>query len=152
MSYVDAVLQPGEKVVHRGHLHWVLYWQALALAIVAVVLLLVTPPQDGLRATLRIAAGVAGVLAFLAAVKAGYDQWITEVAVTDRRVIYKRGLIRRVTAEMHIDKVESVSVNQSILGRLLDYGTIDMRGTGGGIEDLRTMADPIAFRNAITAR
>jgi uncharacterized membrane protein YdbT with pleckstrin-like domain len=72
--------------------------------------------------------------------------------VTDRRVIYKRGFINRRTAEMHMDKVESVDVDQSVLGRLLDYGTIYVKGTGQGFEPLQRIAAPIEFRNAIIAK
>src|SRR4029077_6045132 len=76
--------------------------------------------------------------------------WVTEIAVTDRRVIYKTGLIRRQTNEMNMDKVESVQINQSILGRMLDYGTVTILGTGEGFETLRTIASPIELRNSIT--
>ena len=55
-------------------------------------------------------------------------RWITEIAVTDRRVIYKRGFITRHTVEMNMDKVASVDVDQSILGRMLDYGTVHVSG------------------------
>jgi uncharacterized membrane protein YdbT with pleckstrin-like domain len=55
--------------------------------------------------------------------------WITEIAVTNRRVIYKKGLIRRQTNEMNMDKVESVKIDQSILGRMLDYGSVTILGT-----------------------
>lgn len=151
MSYIDAVLQPGERVIHRGRLHWIVHWHGLALLVLAVLLVLV-PAHDQTRTALRWAAALSALAALAFLAKAAYERWITEIAVTDRRVIYKRGLVRRVTAEMHVDKVESVGVNQSILGRILDYGTVDMHGTGGGIEDLRSVADPIAFRNAITAR
>jgi uncharacterized membrane protein YdbT with pleckstrin-like domain len=67
-----------------------------------------------------------------------------------RRVIYKKGLIRRQTNEMNMDKVESVQINQSILGRLLDYGDVTILGTGEGFETLRTIASPIELRNSIT--
>jgi hypothetical protein len=61
--------------------------------------------------------------------------WITEIAVTNRRVIYKKGFIRRRTNEMNMDKVESVQVD---LGRMLDYGNVTILGTGEGFETLRT--------------
>jgi uncharacterized membrane protein YdbT with pleckstrin-like domain len=90
-----------------------------------------------------------GLFAFL-------RSWIrkvtTEVSVTNKRVIKKTGLIQRLTAEMNMDKVESVDVDQSILGRLLDYGTIVIRGTGSGLEGLRYIAKPLALRSAIIAR
>jgi uncharacterized membrane protein YdbT with pleckstrin-like domain len=66
-------------------------------------------------------------------------------------VIYKCGFIRRHTIEMNMDKIESVDVDQSIVGRILDYGTITVRGTGTGIEPLYRIDSPIAFRNFVTA-
>jgi len=66
--------------------------------------------------------------------------------------VYKRGFIRRHTVEMNMDKVESVDVDQSVLGRIFDYGDIVIRGTGVGIEPLRGIDSPLAFRNAVTAR
>src|SRR5262249_5051227 len=84
------------------------------------------------------------------------DKWLvrrtTEIAVTDRRVIYKTGLIRRHTTEMNMDKVESVLVDQSVIGRLLNYGTIHVRGTGVGIENLHYISSPISFRNTVLAK
>ena len=56
--------------------------------------------------------------------------------MTDRRIMYKRGLIRRHTVEMNMDKVESVDVDRSILGRVLNCGDITIRGTVVGIEPL----------------
>jgi uncharacterized membrane protein YdbT with pleckstrin-like domain len=79
-----------------------------------------------------------------------YRWWITEIAVTNRRVIYKKGFISRRTNEMNMNKVESVQVDQSILGRMLDYGTVTIFGTGEGFETLRTIAGPIELRNSIT--
>src|ERR1035437_6441393 len=93
--------------------------------------------------------GVGFVVSFL---HAWFIRWITEFAVTDRRVIYKYGFIKRHTVEMNMDKIESVDVDQSLLGRLLNYGTIHVLGTGEGIESLRRIAAPLALRNAITAK
>jgi uncharacterized membrane protein YdbT with pleckstrin-like domain len=76
----------------------------------------------------------------------------TEVAVTDRRMIYKSGLIRRHTVEMNLDKVESVDVDQSLAGRPFGYGTVTIRGTGQAVEPLRDVAEPIQFRTAILVR
>lgn len=83
--------------------------------------------------------------------------------MTDRRVIYKRGFINRYTVEMHMDKVAAVDVNQSILGRLLGYGSVCVVGLGAtqatsgagqtpGIKDLGLVADPLGLRSAITAK
>ena len=74
-----------------------------------------------------------------------------ELAVTDRRVIYKSGLLARHTLEMNRSKVESVDVDQSILGRIFGFGTIIVRGTGGSLEPIRMISDPLTFRSHITA-
>ena len=108
--------------------------------------------SDTMRTAAHWLAAALTVAGLLLLAKAWLDYAITEIAITDRRVIYKRGLIRRLTAEMNIDKVESVVVNQSVLARLLQFGEIDLRGTGGGIEGIADLADPLRFRSAITAR
>ena len=71
--------------------------------------------------------------------------------MTDHRVIYKSGLLSRHTIEMNRDKVESVDVDQSLLGRIFGYGTVVVRGTGGSLEPIRNIGDPLTFRTYITA-
>jgi uncharacterized membrane protein YdbT with pleckstrin-like domain len=66
--------------------------------------------------------------------------------------VYKRGFIRRHTVEMNMDKVESVDVDQSIMGRLLNYGDVTIHGTGEGWEPLDRIDAPLEFRNHVTAR
>ena len=70
----------------------------------------------------------------------------SEYAITDKRVIIKVGLISRRTLEMNLSKIESVNVNQSILGRMLGYGTIVVIGTGGTNEPFEAISDPMTFR------
>lgn len=151
MSYVDAVLQPGEIVKHRAKLHWIVFWRGALLLLVAGLMLLI-PVQGTAYIAIEWVAAIVALAGLALLIQSAYDQWITEIAVTSSRVIYKRGLIRRRTAEMNMDKVETVEVDQSILGRLLDYGTVDVRGTGGGIEDMKMIAAPLGFRSAITSR
>jgi uncharacterized membrane protein YdbT with pleckstrin-like domain len=92
---------------------------------------------------------VAGVLLFI---PAWLKRFGTEIAVTDRRVIYKTGLVQRDTTEINMAKIESVDVSQSILGRVFGFGTLTIRGTGETIEALRNIASPLQFRNAIMVR
>ena len=153
MSYVSRVLQPGEVVRHAARLHWILYWRGIALCIAAAVIFIVLPDQRGPVYWLGVAAAwllLATGLALIA--YSWWRSWTTEIAVTDRRIIYKTGFIYRETSEMHMDKVESVDVDQSILGRILDYGDVSIVGTGSTWERLRTIARPIEFRNHVTAR
>jgi len=74
----------------------------------------------------------------------------TEIAITDRRIILKRGLIARHVKEMRVENVESAEVNQTIMGRLLNYGDVDVRGTGVGDINMPPWIDgPLEFRKAI---
>jgi uncharacterized membrane protein YdbT with pleckstrin-like domain len=73
----------------------------------------------------------------------------SEFAVTNRRVIIKVGLISRRTVELKLEKIESIGVNQSILGRIFGYGTIVVNGTGGTNEPFRGLARPLDFRKAV---
>lgn len=95
---------------------------------------------------------VCALLGLGLAFSAWFRRWTTEIDVTDRRIVYKRGFVRRHTVEMNMDKVESVDVDQSILGRMLNYGDITIRGTGVGIEPLQNIDAPLDFRNQVTAR
>jgi len=70
----------------------------------------------------------------------------SEFAITNKRVIIKVGFISRRTVEMNLSKIESINVDQSILGRILGYGNIVIVGTGGTKEPFATIADPLTFR------
>jgi uncharacterized membrane protein YdbT with pleckstrin-like domain len=153
VAYVNSVLQPGETVKAIGRLHWINYLRSFLLLAIAVVLLLYGA-QDA--STAARAATYVGWLVLIAAAVMLLGAWFTrqttELSVTNHRVVYKTGFFRRHTVEMNMDKVETVNVDQPVLGRILGYGTIHVLGTGQGIEGLNRIARPITVRNAITAR
>jgi uncharacterized membrane protein YdbT with pleckstrin-like domain len=103
----------------------------------------------------KIAAFIWGILLFwtiigpLIAVGILTNLATTEIAVTSKRVIYKRGWIGRRADEINLSKVESVHVDQGIIGRVLGYGTVQVRGTGAGTIKIKWMDNPIGFRKAI---
>ena len=70
----------------------------------------------------------------------------SEFAITNKRVIIKVGLIRRTTLEMNLQKIETVNVNQSIMGRIFGFGTISIVGTGGTRETFPQISRPLEFR------
>ena len=123
-SYVDSTLLQGETVMYRARIS---LWSIAHLIFFGVLLLIV---------------GVGLVFLIWA--------WIryktTEFAVTDRRIIAKTGLISRSTVELFLDKVEALHVDQSVPGRLLDFGTITMRGTGTTLEPIRDISAPLELR------
>ena len=151
MGYIDAILQPDEKVIAIGHMHWIVYTRGLVLLLIACILLF-WPADGALNVILKVIGAIVAVYAVISLVQSWVEKWTTEIAVTNRRVIHKRGLIRRETGEMNMDKVESVVVDQSILGRVLGYGSIVVRGTGAGIEGLHHIANPLQLRSAIVVR
>jgi uncharacterized membrane protein YdbT with pleckstrin-like domain len=151
MSYVERVLQPGEQVRHISSIHWIGYWPGVAVALLAVAAYWFGDtrllPKFWLYTSYALA-----LVAVVLLIGEWYRWWITEIAVTNRRVIYKKGLVRLQTNEMNMDKVESVQVSQSVLGRMFDFGTVRILGTGEGFEALQTIAGPIKLRNSIITR
>ena len=124
-SYIDRILVDGERVIHRARLSM---WSRLGLISLGVVLL----PLFG-----------AGLILILWA-------WVvcrtTELAITNKRIISKSGVIRRATMEMRLDKIESITVDQGLVGRILNYGSITISGTGGDKTPIESIADPLEFQ------
>ena len=154
MRYVRRVLQPGETIVYTTKLHWLIYAQTILLMIIGIILLgvgLSINDNQNMTVALGIGAVVFALVALFTGLRAFIRRAATELAVTDHRVIYKTGLLSRHTIEMNRDKVESVDVDQTLLGRIFGYGTIIVRGTGGSLEPIRNIGDPLTFRSYITA-
>jgi len=149
MSYLERVLQPGEQVRRISSIHWIVCWPGVAVAVLAVVTYWLSDTRllPGLWRYIAYAIALGAVVLL---VQEWLQWWTTEMAVTNRRVIYKNGLIWRQTNEMNMDKVESVQVEQSILGRVLDYGNVTILGTGAGFETMHIIGSPIELRNSIT--
>src|SRR5215471_5637563 len=152
--YIDDILQPGEKVLYSTNAHWVFYLPAIGAWIVAIGLFILSrlAIADALVLVALAAAAVMALVALYWTVRAWFHRWTTETDVTNMRVVHKTGFIKRRTFEMALDKVESVDVNQTILGRILNYGDVTINGVGEGKETISTIASPLEFRNHITAR
>jgi uncharacterized membrane protein YdbT with pleckstrin-like domain len=152
--YIDDILQPGEKVLYSTNAHWIFYLPAIAAWIVAFFLLLLSRETTNQTLVLLClsASAVVAIVALYWTAKAWFHRWTTETDVTNMRVVHKTGFIQRRTFEMALDKIESVDVDQSILGRILNYGDVTINGVGEGREKIRTIASPLAFRSAITTR
>ncbi len=76
----------------------------------------------------------------------------TEFGVTNKRVIVKTGFIRRHTLELLLRQVEAISVDQSLTGRLLGFGSLTLTGTGGVREEFHRVVSPLEFRRRIQAQ
>lgn len=126
-SYVEDALVGGERIVHSGKLSLWSVWHLLLFG------LLLLP-----------AFGVGLILWAVAYVRIKS----TEIAVTTKRLIVKHGFIRRTTVEININRIESIQVDQSMLGRMLDFGTLVISGTGTSHAPIIGIAEPMAFRKA----
>ena len=146
-AYIAATLQPDEQPLHQTTIHWIALGGptigAVLCLIVIVPIAIFAAWRDFYWAWLLLLIPVGILLSAAVTVRT------SELVITDRRVLIKVGFIQRHTFEMFISKIESVAVFQSMLGRLFNYGTVEIRGTGGSSESFTTIADPLAFRDAI---
>lgn len=157
MSYLRSNLVPGEQVIYQTRLHWIVMLGNLLVGCLLMaggaVLLYYASNQAGFEiATIHAMQGTAVglVVAGLIAILVGLVRRnATEMAVTNRRVIVKTGLISRRTIEILLNKVESIEVSESTLGRLLGYGAIIVVGTGGSTEPFSRIAHPLTFRSRL---
>jgi uncharacterized membrane protein YdbT with pleckstrin-like domain len=152
--YIDEILQPDEKVLYSTTIHWIFYTPGVLAWIVALVCWIMErrAQSDGANVFWFALSIVAALVAIYWTVRTWFHRWTTETDVTNLRVVHKEGFIKRRTFEMNLDKVESVDVDQTILGRILSYGDVTIRGVGEGAETIKAIAHPLQFRNNITAR
>lgn len=152
MKYYQKVMRPDEKLAFHSTVHWIVYWPAVLFLLLGIAAYAAASVLDlqGHQAHAAVAAGVVfGILAVIAFCRAFLRRLGTEIAVTNHRVIYKRGLLSRHTLEMNVSKIETVDVEQSLGGRLFSYGNVTIRGTGGTFEPLLGIEHPLQLRNAI---
>jgi uncharacterized membrane protein YdbT with pleckstrin-like domain len=148
MSYIESQLLPNERIVARTARHWiVLVFPMLLATLFAVVAAvgLITHQAVGLVLVMLLLAIAIGGVAWLVYRSADF-------AVTTSRLILKQGLISRRTLELQLNKVEAVNVDQSLFGRILGYGTLQVSGTGGTKEVFSVVNHPDAFRTAVQAQ
>ena len=135
MKYINSTLNKNETVLgHATISNWSMA-HGYALAILTSAFALLTP--------------VAIVLPLIILGTLYLIRKTTEMAVTNRRVIIKTGLISRSTTELRLAKVESVSLDQGIEGRILNYGNVVVTGSGSSKIVMKNARDPLAFRAAI---
>jgi len=151
MSYLKHVLQPDEQVRYITNIHWIVFLPGALMLILAFAAFIGSYISQAMALLWQVLAAMLFVLAALMLITAWFRRWTTEIAVTNKRIIYKRGFIQRRTAEMNMDKVASVDVKQSILGRIFDYGNVTVQAAGMTLEDLPMIESPLQFRNHITA-
>lgn len=147
MSYVEEHLLPGERITYRAHLHKIIF-----LVPVGIAVLLIVAGFAAISADYSPLAIVAFVAALVPLVWSYVTHKSSEFAVTDKRLVVKTGFVQRRTLENMLGKVENIGVDQTVLGRMLDYGTVTVTGTGGTKELFRNIAAPLEFRRQVQAQ
>ena len=124
MGYVEDTIGTNEKIVYTVNFHWIYTFSAFLYLLFFGVFII-------------------GIIIFL---KMMINKWTTERVLTNSRYIQKTGWIARDTEEISIYKIEEVDLSQSILGRILGYGSIRISGTGSGNIVLKSIDDPLIFQ------
>ena len=157
MSYVEKHLIPGESVQYETRLHWIVMLGHATIAFFLGLLAIAIPilwaslkkkgsPVPGAIYLVALTFFVVGGALFLTGL---LRRKATEMAVTSKRVIVKTGIAERRTVEILLSRIESVAVDEPALGRLLGYGTVIVRGTGGTPETFEKIYHPLEFREQV---
>lgn len=157
-GYIRKIIQPDESIVHQANVHWIVYiWAIIHFTVGVPLLWYAFGHRQGQYSSgdwIMILALICGplftfIVAPVECIRAFIKRVTTELVITDLRVITKIGFIRRRTWEINRNAIEGVQVDQSILGRILGFGTISVMGRGRGIAPIEDVDDPITFRNHV---
>ena len=172
MLYIQQSLGPNEEIIHIGDFHWMHDVKAVFNIFFGVIMACIVviggvygyykmgkiPPTVSMQEAVAYLPMSLKIFAFSLFLLGVYsfsrmmtDKATTEMAITDLRLIYKKGLMVRQVAEIAVDRIEGVVVHQSLWGRIFDYGQIAVRGMGVGEVVLPAMSKPIEFRQSIQA-
>jgi membrane protein YdbS with pleckstrin-like domain len=143
MSFIEKNLANNEKIVYKGTLHWWIYMKNILIIILGVIICS--------NAKSNFANGVGGVIVFIALiglVGAYMRSKSSEFVVTNRRVMLKTGVLKRKLVELQLNRAEGLSVNQGIVGRMFNFGSIIV--TSGGVKEVFSpIAQPYEFKKQV---
>ncbi len=157
MTYVEDNLLQDEKVLFSGKISTAIFLRPLFAFIFSLLFLYAL---IRIQKAANFTSGMMGFLFFVLTLSFLLATSITmiraiiristsEFAVTNKRILVKTGFVRRNTIELLLSKVESIGVDQNVLGRLLNFGTIVITGTGGTAQRVAAVSDPITLRKKL---
>jgi uncharacterized membrane protein YdbT with pleckstrin-like domain len=163
MSFVKKSLVPGETLLFDTRHHWIVLLGPLLLSLLLglpglglVADAIAEKDGNGIPALKSVGpeglTAIGAVLLVTALIIFGYGltrRNATEMAVTNRRVLIKTGMASRRTLDLMLSKVESIGVEETVMGRMLGYGSVIVRGTGGTPESFVMIAHPQQFRQSV---
>ena len=167
MGYIEKILSPNEKILFKARVHYAVIFASIFVFVIAIVLVIYSfpmavtisyksapPPTETTTRTL-IGSTIlcSSIFVFLYSIILAIEALIllltTEFAVTNKRIIAKSGFIRIHTLEILLSKVESIDIRQSVLGRILNFGTVTVTGTGGTKQGFKAIAGPMVVRSKV---
>jgi len=153
LSYISDALMPGEQIEIQARHHWIIFIKAALLLFLSLFLFSSSASTQYRDSAHLLRFGGYAFLAFgiINGLISLVDFITSEYAVTNMRVIIKEGLIWRKATEIVLSQVESIKIDQKILGRMLGYGSILIMGSGGTSERYHFISDPLAFRDVLHA-
>lgn len=155
MNYIENTLLPNEKLVFLTQPHWIIFSQAVIALLFTLFLLFGSDFDIGVVSLLialqiyQFSVLIIFVFTLILFIKAYITYQTSEYGITNKRVLLKRGLIQRVSLEIFLDRIEGIQVDQSIFGRILNYGTLIIIGTGGTRDPFSYVPDPLSFRKKV---
>ncbi len=151
MSYIKDNLMPNEKILYTAQVSPMIFLAPTIVFVFTIFYIIIYTTSKDIGT--QIINGGMTIILFLLTIKLTFETAIimltTEFAITNKRVVAKRGFIHRNTLEILLPKIESVNVYQNILGRLLNFGTVTVTGTGGTKESFKAIIDPTTVRKKI---
>lgn len=161
MGYVEKILLPDEHIIYAATLHWMLYLQGLMFTAFAGLASFFSYPLLVIMFGDRLAQQFMKPMCLLAAIialvgialliGAYVRQTSTEIVITDKRLIAKYGFISRATFEILNNRITGANFDQTVMGRILGYGTVLVHGTGGEISPIDQVENPQLFYRALVS-
>jgi uncharacterized membrane protein YdbT with pleckstrin-like domain len=155
MSYIHKSLLDGEEIIYLTRRHKIIFtypviWLLLSAILFGVKWVFVFKPE--INFALMIFSGIFLAVALIHALVIWINYLSAEFGITNQRVIVKEGFLKRKTIEVFLKSVESVQVDQSIWGRILNFGTVIVSGTGGASDPFYMIRNPLDFKKQVQQR
>ena len=143
MGYIEKILVDGENVLYRAKISWAIFISPIFLLIFLIWL---SSTLHAIAVFFAVVFGIYVILRILLAILT------TEFALTDRRIIAKKGIIRQHSMEILLNKVESITISQPLDGRIFGFGTVTVIGSGGTHEFFRSISNPMELRKQVNSQ
>jgi uncharacterized membrane protein YdbT with pleckstrin-like domain len=156
MRYLENSLLKHEKIVFHGKPHWIIFSASLIWFLITFMLMAFIPKNSFTTSAIildlslvQIITLVTFLVAFLIGLSAYAAYLSTDFIITSKRVLMKTGFLRRTIIETLLSRVESIIIQQSILGRLCNFGSVAIAGANGARNPLLHVPQPLKFRHII---